>query len=62
MFVVLRLIETVDVTDPFGNDHPIQIKGIRGFLPVYETIEEATESANNGKYQIFEIAEVKNEN
>ena len=57
MFAVLKLSETVEI-DYFGQLHDVKISGMRGFIPVFETIEEAEEHSQNGKYQIIQIGEI----
>ena len=51
----MRLNETVEI-DYHGQTHHIKVAGIRGFIPVFETMEEAEEHAQNGKYQILEMS------
>ena len=55
LYAVMRLNETVEI-DYFGQTHHVKVAGIRGFIPVFETIEEATEHAQNGKYQIMKMS------
>jgi len=52
LYAVMKLSETVEI-DYFGKTQHVKVAGARGFIPVFETIEEATEHAQNGKYQIM---------
>ena len=54
LYAVMKLSSTVEI-DYFGQTHHVKVAGARGFIPVFETIEEAIKQAQNGKYQIMEI-------
>ena len=56
LYAVLKLNTDIEVTNPFtGKQENIKLGGLAGYIPVFDTIEEATESAQNGKYQIVAI-------
>jgi hypothetical protein len=54
LFAVMRLNETVEV-NYYGQTHEIKIKGMKGFIPVFDKYEDAVKHSNNGKYQIIAI-------
>lgn len=55
LYAVMKLSETVEI-DYFGQTHHVKISGVRGFIPVFKTIEEAMVHAQNGKYEIMKIS------
>lgn len=57
LYAVLRLNESVEVTDFRGENHKVMVtnKTVAGYIPVYKTVEEATKHTLNGKYQIIAI-------
>lgn len=56
LYAVMRLNENVSVLNPFsGKDESIKLANCAGYIPVFDNIEQATESSQNGKYQIFAI-------
>ncbi len=56
LYAVLKLNTDIEVTNPLtGKQEDIKLGGLAGYIPVFETIEEATESSQNGKYQIVAI-------
>ena len=56
LYAVLKLSQDITYTDPFtGQERKEQLQGIAGFIPCYETIEEAEEAACDGKFQIMPI-------
>ena len=56
LYAVLKLNTDIEVTNPFtGKQEDIKLGGLAGYIPVFETIEEAEESSQNGKYQIVAI-------
>lgn len=57
LYAVLKLNQDIIYTDPFTREERKEkIQGIAGYIPCFKTIEEAKESACNGK---FEIAAIK---
>ena len=56
LYAVLKLSQDITYTDPFTREERKEkIQGIAGFIPCYETIEEAEEAACDGKFQIMPI-------
>jgi hypothetical protein len=56
LYAVLKLSQDIAYTDTFtGEERKQKLHGIAGFIPCYETIEEAEEAACNGKFQIMLI-------
>lgn len=54
VYMVERLLEKIEVTNPLTNEmHAHKINGLYGYLPVYETLEQAEVMAENGKYKIL---------
>lgn len=56
MYAVMKLIKEVSFVSPSGGEisaGPIQ--GLHGFIPVYETLEEAEAAAEEGKFDIMMI-------
>jgi len=59
-YAVMKLNTDIEVVNPFtGEKENIKLGGLAGYIPVFSTIEEATESAQNGKYQILGIQSLK---
>jgi hypothetical protein len=51
LYAVLKLSQDVTYPDPFtGQKRKEKLQGIAGFIPCYETIEEAEEAAFDGKF------------
>lgn len=57
LYAVLRLNESVEVTDFRGEVGSISVVNdeVAGYLPVFKTVEAAQKNCNNGKYQIVAI-------
>ncbi|MFA5434168.1 MAG: hypothetical protein WC319_15090 [Candidatus Paceibacterota bacterium] len=56
LYAVLKLSQDITYTDPFTREERKEkIQGIAGFIPCYETYEEAEEAACDGKFQIMPI-------
>jgi len=56
LYAVLKLNQDITYIDPFTKEERKQkIQGIAGYIPCFETIEEAEEHACDGKFQIFPI-------
>jgi hypothetical protein len=56
LYAVLKLSQDITYTDPFtGQERKEKLQGIAGFIPCYETIEEAEEASCDGKFQIMLI-------
>jgi hypothetical protein len=56
LYAVLKLSQDITYTDPFTREERKEkLQGIAGFIPCYETIEEAEEAACDGKFQIMPI-------
>lgn len=52
----MRLNEDITFTDPQTlKERTEKLNGIAGFIPCYETIEEAQEASCDGKYEIVLI-------
>ena len=57
LYAVLKLNTDIEVTNAFtGEQEYIKLGGLAGYIPVFATIDEATESSQNGKYQIVAIS------
>ena len=56
LYAVLKLSQYITYSDPFtGEERKEKIRGIAGYIPCFETIEEAEEHACDGKFQIVAI-------
>jgi hypothetical protein len=56
LYAVLKLSQDITYTDPFTQkERREKIQGIAGFIPCYETYEQAEEAACDGKFQIVPI-------
>ena len=56
LYMVMRLNTHIDYLDYLtGKRITTKLEGLAGFVPVFETREEAEEDACNGKYEIVEI-------
>jgi hypothetical protein len=56
VYAVLKLSQDITYTDPFTREERKEkIQGIAGYIPCFETIEEAEEHACDGKFQIVAI-------
>ena len=56
LYAVLKLSQDITYTDPFTKEERKEkIQGIAGYIPCFETIEEAEEHACEGKFQIMAI-------
>ena len=61
-YVVLKLSTDVTYTNPFtGKEVTEKIQGIAGYIPCYETYEEAVEASMDGKYEITQIKQNEND-
>ena len=57
LYAVLRLNTDIEVTNPFtGKREDIKVGGIAGYIPVFNTVEEAQKSSQDGKYSIVAIS------
>lgn len=54
VFVVMKFETTVTLT-ALGEERVVPISGIKGFIPVYGTMQEAEEASQGGKFQILEM-------
>lgn len=55
-FGVLKLSENILYTDPITKEEKsVKLEGIFGYIPCYETYEEAKDASMDGKYQILPI-------
>ena len=54
-YALIRLSREIIVDDDNGNQTSRQLVGCYGFLPVYETFEEAMANSNNGEFQIVTL-------
>ncbi len=56
MYAVLRLNTSISAYNHLtGKDEDIVLKSDRGYIPVYEKLEDAEKAACKGKYQIVAI-------
>lgn len=56
LYAVLKLSQDITYTDPFTREERKEkIQGIAGYIPCFETIEEAEENACDGKFEIVAI-------
>lgn len=56
LYAVLKLSQDITYTDPFTREERKEkIQGIAGFIPCYESYEEAEEASCDGKFQIMAI-------
>jgi len=57
LYAVLKLNTDIEVTNPFtGKREDIKVGGIAGYIPVFNTVEEAQKSSQDGKYSIVAIS------
>lgn len=52
VFAVMKLIENVEAMVQ-GEPRLIKVEGLRGYIPVFKTIEEAQENSSDNKFQIL---------
>jgi len=56
LYAVMRLNSKVEVINPFTKlNEEVSLGGCAGYIPVFDSIEEAEKCTCNGKYQILEI-------
>ena len=56
LYAVMKLLTEIKCTHPFnGKRESIKIGGIAGYIPVFDNIEEASISSQDGKYSIVAI-------
>lgn len=56
LYVVLKLNTRVIYNDPMtGEDKTVELGECAGYLPVFNTIEEAELHSGDGKYEIMKI-------
>ena len=58
LYVVMRLNTQITSKNILGEDEEITLKGCAGYLPVFDTMEEAIISSAEGKYDIC-VMEIK---
>lgn len=57
-FMVMKLSTEVEYLNPVsGEIEHVKLRGCSGYIPVFDTLEEAELSSFNGKYQIRKIRE-----
>jgi hypothetical protein len=57
LYAVFKLCTDVEIINPLtGKTNDIKVNGIAGYIPVFDNLQEAEESAQNGKYQIVAIS------
>lgn len=61
LYMVMRLNHNVRITMPNGDQDVVEIGGIYGFIPVYETENDAKKETHDGLFQIIEIEVPDNE-
>ena len=56
LYAVLKLQTTISYTNPVtGEDVVIALHGCAGYIPVFRTVQEASEYSCDGKFQIAAI-------
>ena len=55
LFMVMKLSTDITYTNQVGTEVKQKLEGCYGYIPVFETIEEAEEMANDGELQIIMI-------
>ena len=55
VYTLIKLNKGILVDDGNGNIQEKQIEGLFGFLPVYQTYEEAFAESENGLFQIVSL-------
>lgn len=56
LYAVMKLLTEIECTNPFTSKREsIKIGGIAGYIPVFDNIEEASVSSQDGKYSIVAI-------
>ena len=58
MYVVMRLSTSIEADLFNGEKQVVKLGGIAGFLPVYDTLEQAQEAAENGRFEIVPISAI----
>lgn len=58
LYMVMRLNTNVTVGNAEMGERVEKIAGIAWFLPVYDTLEQAQEAAENGKFEIVPISAI----
>ena len=58
LYMVMRLNTNVTVGNAEIGECVEKIAGIAGFLPVYDTLEQAQEAAENRKFEIVLISAI----
>lgn len=59
LYAVFKLCQGITYIDPFTREkRKEKIQGLAGYIPCFETIEEAEENACNGKFEIVAIRRV----
>jgi hypothetical protein len=55
-YALLKLSENIVYTDPqTGEEVTVKLQGVAGYIPCFDTLEQAEEAADNGKYQIVPV-------
>ena len=56
LYAVMKLNTDIEVNNPLtGKTEAVKLNGVAGYIPVFSTMEEAEQSAQNGKYDILSI-------
>ena len=56
LYAVLKMQKTVAYTDPLsGREVITEISGCAGYMPIFNTMEEAIENSCDGKFQVMPI-------
>ena len=59
-YAVMKLNTDIEYINPFsGTREDVKLGGLAGYIPVFNSLEEATESSQDGKYQILAIKSLK---
>ena len=57
--MVMRLSTSIEAELFNGEKQVVKLGGIAGFLPIYETLEQAQEAAENGRFEIVPISAIQ---
>ena len=58
LFMVMRLSTSIEADLSNGEKQVVKLGGIAGFLSVYDTLEQAQEAAENGRFEIVPISAI----
>lgn len=59
-YAVMKLNTDIEYINPFsGKREDVKLGGLAGYIPVFNSLEEAQDSSQDGKYQILAIQSLK---